>query len=143
MAESLHRLVVGHPRQWRREIDSQMCFREPFHQAIDHADHVVGIDERHLDVELCEFRLAIRAQIFIAKATRHLHVTVVASDHENLFVQLRRLRQRVELAAMHATGDKIVARPLGRAPTKHGRFDIDEIVLGKIIAHVFDERRAQ
>ena len=55
-------------------------------------------DERRLDVDLRELRLAVGAQILVAEAARDLEVAVEAGHHEQLLVDLRRLRQRVELA---------------------------------------------
>ena len=71
---------------------------QPRHQAVDHADDVVGVDERHFQVELRELRLPVGPQVLVAEAAGDLHVAVVAGDHQDLLVELRRLRQRVERA---------------------------------------------
>ena len=57
-----------------------------------------SLDERGLDIELGEFRLAVGAQVFVAEAFGDLEVAVEAGDHQQLLEQLRRLRQREELA---------------------------------------------
>ena len=100
----------------------------------DKVDNIFHIDERHLDVELGEFRLAVGAKVFVAEAARHLNVTVVARDHEKLLIELRRLRQRVERALSNAARNEIVARAFGRALAKNRRFDFEEPVLVEIIA---------
>ena len=84
------------------------------------ADHVVGVDERHLQVELRELRLAVGPQVFVAEAAGDLHVAVVAGDHQDLLVELRRLRQGVERAVVHAAGHQVVAGPFGRAAAEDG-----------------------
>ena len=56
------------------------------------------VDERHLDVDLGELGLAVGAQVLVAEAARDLVVALDAADHEQLLEELRRLRQRVELA---------------------------------------------
>ena len=56
--------------------------------------------KRHLDINLRKLRLAVRAQVLVAKTPDDLEITVEAADHEDLFEKLRRLRQRVEMAVM-------------------------------------------
>ena len=99
---------------------------QPGHQPVDHADDVFGVDERHFHVELRELRLPVGPQVFVAEAAGDLHIAVVAGDHQNLLVELRRLRQRVKRAVMNAAGNEIVAGSLGRAAAEHRRFDVDE-----------------
>jgi hypothetical protein len=79
------------------------------------ADHIVRIDERHLEVQLRKFRLAIGPQILVAKTPSDLDVAVVPSDHHDLFVDLRGLWQGIELAVAYSTGHEIVASALRRA----------------------------
>ena len=82
--------------------------------------------EGHFDVELREFRLAVGAQIFVAKTFHDLEVAVEPANHQDLLEDLRRLRQRVKLAVMHATRNEIIARAFGRRAREHGRFDFEE-----------------
>ena len=91
------------------------------HQPVDDADDVLGVDERHLDVQLGELRLPVGPQVLVAEAAGDLDVAVVAGDHENLLVELRRLRQGVESARLHAAGHQVIAGPLRRAAAEHGR----------------------
>jgi hypothetical protein len=46
--------------------------------------HVVGPRTCHLEVDLAELGLAIRAQVLVAKASRDLVVAVEAADHQEL-----------------------------------------------------------
>ena len=94
--EPLHRLVVGHPRQRQLQFQAEDLLGQPGHQAVDHADDVLGVDERHFHVQLRELRLPVRPQVFVAEAAGHLHVAVVAGHHQDLLVKLRRLRQGVK-----------------------------------------------
>ena len=68
--------------------------RESFHQFHD----PVLCQEGGLDVELGEFGLAVGAQVLIAEAAHDLVVAIEARDHQQLFEDLRRLRQREEFA---------------------------------------------
>ena len=68
--------------------------------------------ERHLDVDLRELGLAIGAQVLVAEALDDLEVAVEPADHQDLLEDLRRLRQRVELARVHAARHEVVARAL-------------------------------
>ena len=101
------------------------------------ADHVVLDDEGHLEVELGELGLAVRAQVLVAKAARDLEVAFEAADHEQLLEELRRLRQRVPRAAREPAGDEEVARALGRGAREHRRLDLEEVAL---VEHAADER---
>ena len=69
--------------------------------------------EGHLEVDLGELGLAVGAEVFVAEAAGDLEVAVEAGDHEDLLEDLRRLRQRVELAGVDAAGDEVVARAFG------------------------------
>ena len=99
--------------------------------------------ERGLDVELREFGLAIGAQILIAKAAHDLIVAVEACDHQQLLEDLRRLRQREELARMRAARHEIVARALRRRLGQHRRLKIDEAVRIEKAAHRARDAMAQ
>ena len=96
------------------------------HHLFDDVEDVFLTREGHLDVELGEFGLAVGAQVFVAETFYDLKIAVEAADHQDLFEDLRRLRQRVELAVMHAAGDEIVARAFGRGAREHRRFDFEE-----------------
>ena len=112
-------------------------------QALDHVDQVVLLDERHLDVELRELGLAVRAQVLVAEAARDLVVALEAGDHQQLLEQLRRLRQRVERALVHAARDEEVARALGRRAGEDRRLDVEEVVRVEVVAHGADHLVAE
>ena len=94
----------------------------PFDDLVDE----VRRRKRHLEVDLREFELAIGALILVAETTRELHVAVHARDHQDLLEDLRRLRQRVELARVHAARHEEVARAFGRRLGEDRRFDFPE-----------------
>jgi hypothetical protein len=135
VAEPLHRLVPGEPRQRQRHVEPEDLAGGPLHEPLDHAHHVVGLDERHLDVELGELGLPVGAEVFVAEALRHLHVAVEAGHHQELLVELRRLRQREERAVVEPARHEVVAGALGRAPAEHRRLDVDEAELVEVVAH--------
>src|SRR5262249_10748235 len=94
-AESLHRLGIAHAPEARRRSGTRLLPErgdQPFAQPHD----VLLRDERGLDVDLRELRLTVDTQIFVAKASRDLKVAVEAGHHEQLLIELRRLRQRIE-----------------------------------------------
>ena len=77
-------------------------------------EDILLLYKRHLHIDLRELRLAIGAEILVAEAAGDLIILVHAADHQHLLENLRRLRQGVELAGMHAAGHKIIARAFGR-----------------------------
>ena len=97
-AVALHRLGVGEPRERRLELDAEHLAPERRDHPLADAEDVLLVDEGHLHVDLRELGLAVGAQVLVAQAARDLEVPVEAGDHEELLVELRRLRQRVELA---------------------------------------------
>ena len=75
------------------------------HDRLDGREHVLLLDEAHLQVELVELAgRTVGARVLVAEAGRDLEVAVEARDHDQLLELLRRLRQGVELARMHARG---------------------------------------
>ena len=114
-------------------------FRQAGHQPVDHADDVLRGDERHFQVQLRELRLPVGPQVLVAKATGDLDIAVVAGDHEDLLVELRRLGQGVEMALHDAAGHQVIAGPFRRAAPQHGGLDLDEPLLVEVVAHGLDD----
>ena len=139
VAKPLHRLVVGHPRQRQLELQAEDLLRQPGHQPVDHADDVLRGDERHFQVQLRELRLPVGPQVLVAEATGDLDIAVVAGDHEDLLVELRRLRQGIEMPLHDAAGHEVIAGPFRRASPQHGGLDLDEPLLVEVVAHRLDD----
>jgi hypothetical protein len=79
---------------------------------------------------------SIGAQVFVAEALDDLKVAIHAGDHQDLLEDLRRLRQCIELARMHATWHQIVARPFRRRFREHWRLDLEEALLVEVSPHL-------
>ena len=105
------------------------------HESFDDGKDGFLLRERHLEVDLREFRLAIGAQVFVAEAADDLEILVHAGDHQDLLEELRRLRERVEIGRMHAAGNQIVARAFGRGAGEERRLDLVEALRGKVFAY--------
>ena len=90
--------------------------------------------EADLEVDLGELGLAVGAEVFVAEAAGDLEVAIEAGDHEDLLEDLRRLRERVEVAGMDAAGDEVVARAFGRGARHEGRFDLEEALRDEVVA---------
>ena len=82
--------------------------------------------EAHLKIDLGEFKLTVGAEILVAEAARDLEVAIESGDHENLFEDLRRLRQGVEFARMNAAWDEKIARALGGGLGEDRRFNLEK-----------------
>ena len=94
----------------------------PFDQRLDFRRG----DERSLDVDLRELRLAVGAQILVAEAAGDLEIFLDAGDLQQLLVLLRRLRQRVERAGVEPRRHEEIARTLRRRVGEDGRLDLEE-----------------
>ncbi len=128
------RLVVAHLRERRREIDADGRERR-LQEALDHAEDGLRPRKAHLQIDLRELGLAVGAQVFVAEAAHDLEILVEARDHEDLLEQLRRLRQRIELARIHAAGHQVVARALGRGARHERRLNFVEALRVEILAN--------
>ena len=104
------------------------------HELLDDAEDRLLLREAHLQIDLRELKLAVGAQILVAEAAGDLKIAVEAGDHEDLLEDLRRLRQRVELAGMHAAGNQKIARALGRGFGQDRRFDLEKALLAQAFA---------
>ncbi len=100
---------------------------------------VVLLDEAHLQVELRELRLPVRAQVLVAVAAGDLEVALESGHHQQLLELLRRLRQGVEAARVDAAGHQVVARTLRRRVGQHGRLDLDELAVRQELSDVGDD----
>ena len=127
----------------RPALGHRLALGEFLEHAGDHRlhrrKHILLRDEAHLDVELVEFRQAVRAGVLVTEARRDLEVAVEARHHEQLLVLLRGLRQRVELAGMDAAGHQEVARALRRRGREDRRLEFKEPLLFHALAHGIDD----
>ena len=141
-----HRLGVGDARPRRRR--HRLAAGEFLEHAADHRlhrrQHVVLLDEAHLDVELVELaRQAVGARVLVAETRRDLEIAVEARHHQQLLVLLRRLRQRVELAGMDARRHEEVARAFRARGGQDRRLELEEALALHPTAHRIDDPAAQ
>src|ERR1019366_5843990 len=104
-------------------------------EAFDHAENRLRSRKADLQIDLRELGLAVGAQVFVAKAAHDLKVFVEARNHQDLFEELRRLRQRVELARINAAGHQVVARAFGGGARHEGRLDLVEALRVQMVAN--------
>ena len=91
-----------------------------------HPEDIVGVHEGRLDIDLSELGLPVRPQILIPEAPRDLKIAIEACRHTELFIDLRTLRQGVELAVMQTARHQIVAGTLGSGLGQNRSLDFDE-----------------
>src|SRR6185437_2976482 len=126
--------VIRNPgeRCGKRNPRSRKRSREKF---LHYSEHVLLPWEAHLQIHLGELELAVGPQVFIAEAARDLEVAIEPADHQNLFENLRRLRQSIELARMHAAGYQEIARALGGRFAENGCFNLDKSLVAQALAN--------
>ena len=125
--EALQRFAVRQP--WIGAPDGPAGGAEHFlHKPLHERVQRLRIRKRHLDVDLRELRLAVGAQILVAETLGDLEIAVVARDHEELLVDLRRLRQRVEASRVDPRGNQVLARSFRRAARQDGCLDLQKAV---------------
>ena len=126
-------LVIGHARKGRGDL-LPGSLKGGLEEALGHAEDRLLRGEADLQVDLRELRLAVGAEVLVAEAACDLEVAVEAADHQNLLEDLRRLRQRVEVAGMYAAGDEVIARALRRGARHERRLDLQEALAGELRA---------
>ena len=124
--EAAIRLLVGHPRERRRDLDAEALAPDRDERPLDEPEELVAVREGHLDVELGDLLHPVGAEILVPEADRDLVVAVEARDHRQLLEDLRALRQREEPAPLQAARDDEVARALGCRLEEDRRLDVEE-----------------
>ena len=59
---------------------------------LEDRQYILLLDEAHLAVDLCEFRLTVCTKVFVTEALDDLEVAIEATHHQELLEGLRRLR---------------------------------------------------
>ena len=88
-AVAVQRLLEGEAFEWRRHVQVQRDFPDALEQPLNQVINVLAFNERHLDVNLRELRLAVGPQILVAVAARELEIFFDAGHHEDLLELLR------------------------------------------------------
>ena len=104
------------------------------YEALQALEDIVDVNEGHFEVDLCEFRLTVSAEILVAEAARELDISVHACDHQQLLVHLRGLGQGVELAVVDTGRNDVVTRALGGGLDHHRGFDLGGAVCVEVLA---------
>ena len=129
-SESLHRIMMREALKWRRNAVASLR-PEVDQYPLDDRQHIVLADERRLEIDLGELRLTIGAKILVAETARNLEIAVEAGHHQQLLVDLWRLRQRVELAGVHTTGHEVIAGTFGCGLGEDRRLDLEKAKIGE------------
>ena len=79
---------MGDATDGSRHVNVEHLFPDVREAAFDHVQDVVLADERHLQVQLGELRLAIGALVLVAIAANDLEVAIHPGHHQQLLVEL-------------------------------------------------------
>ena len=142
-AVTVHRLVVGEAGKGEGDVDAVGLANDGGEHLLGHREEIFLGDEGGFDVELGEFRLAVGAEVLVAKTAGDLEVTFDTADHEELFVLLRGLGEGVEAAGGEAGGNEEVAGAFGGALREDGGFDFEEAFAVHEVADGFDNAMAE
>ena len=117
--------------------------REVNHEPLHPLQDILRSDEGSLDVDLGEFGLAVGPQILVAEAARDLEVAVETGRHEDLLVDLRALRERVELPRMQTAGHQEVAGALRHGLGQDRGLDLEKAQPVQVVAGLQHDPVAQ
>src|SRR4030042_6147297 len=107
------------------------------HQTFHRSLNIFHGDKRHLHIDLGKFRLSIRAEVLVPETTDNLKVPVKSRDHQDLFKNLRGLRQGVKMTGIYSARNQIISRPLGSALGVHGGLSLYKSARVKVVSHPF------
>ncbi len=127
-------IFIGQARERQLDVDIQDFLERALHVALDQTQDVFHLDEGHLEVDLGELRLAVRAKVFVAEAAGDLHVAVKTGDHGELLVELGALGQRVEFTVVEAARNEEVPGAFRCGLDEHRGLDLDEPVLIEVVS---------
>ena len=116
---------MGDARKGSFNLESGL-FKYPNQQRFDDLKNAVLLRKTHLQIDLSEFRLTVSAQVFVAEAAHNLEILFIASNHQKLFENLRRLRQGVKLTRVDAARHQKIASPFGSGLGHKGRFNFQK-----------------
>ena len=140
---TLHGLVPGHAQELLRDFPVQGLIKNLTHHAFHHGQDGLLVDEGHLNIQLGKLRLAVSTQILIAEAADNLEILLHAGEHQNLLVNLRRLRQGIELARIQAARHQKVTGTLRGGLAEHRSLNLQKAVPVKVITHNLGNAMAQ
>jgi hypothetical protein len=108
-----HRVVEVDARERARRRRAPDGLEGADDGGLHHVEHLLLLDECHLEVQLAELELPVGAQILVAPARRDLVVAVDLADHQQLLEELRRLREARRTSRLHRTGVRKSRAPSG------------------------------
>ena len=132
---AVHGVGKAHGREGIGQVDVQHLLEDGADHRLEDAPDLLLVQERGLAVDLGEFGLAVGTQVLVPEALDDLVIAIEAGHHQQLLEQLRRLRQRKELAIVHPRRHQVIACAFGRRAGQHRRLDIDEAEVVQITAH--------
>ncbi len=103
-------------------------FGKPFKRIED----VFLLHECHFAVYLGELRLAVGAQVFVAKAPHNLKIPVVTGNHQQLLESLRRLREGIKFSRIHAAWHNEIACTFGGGLDEVRRFNFQKFLFVQV-----------
>ena len=131
----------GHDREIA-QVDAFNLQPQLTHHRFHDLTHLRRGHKGGFHVDLGKFRLTVGTQVFIAEAFDDLIIAVEAGHHQQLFEQLRRLRQRVEFAFVHAGRHEVIAGAFRGGFSQHRGFDVEEAMVVHKAAHKAGNFRA-
>ena len=104
----LHALLPGQTGKVFRQFNLFQFPEDAAHQLFNDRKDIIFLYEAHLDINLGKLRLTVGTQIFIPETSGNLEVPFHSCNHQQLLVDLRRLRQRPETAVVDSGRNQIV-----------------------------------
>ena len=131
-----HGFFISHGAEMTfAEVETNRLFENIFNKTLDRISYVFYFfDETHFDIYLSKFGLTVRPQVLVSETFCDLVISVIARNHQKLFIKLRRLRKGVKTALVHSRRNEIISCALGSGTTEHRRFYLHKAVVVEIIS---------
>ena len=133
--ETFHSFCISHSGQRQLDVNVHQVFEYLLHHSFVDVHDIFDIYEGQFHVNLCKFRLSVCSQVFVTEAFCDLVVSVHTGYHQELFVQLRGLRQTIEVTGVYTGRYQIVSCAFGCGFTQDRCFDFQEVFLIQEVSH--------
>ena len=133
--KALHCLCIGHSGQGQLDIYVHQILEYLLHHSFVDIHDIFDFHEGQLHVHLCKFGLSVRTQILVTEAFRNLIVSVHTGNHQKLLIQLRGLRQTIEIAGVYAGRYEIVSCAFGCGFAQNRSFNLQKALFIQEVSH--------
>ena len=131
--ESSHALMPWNADKMVFKINVLDALEDSLHQTFNSRKDGFFITEGHFNIDLGEFRLAVRSEVFITETSGNLEILLHAGNHQQLLEDLRGLGQGPESAVVDTGRHKVVTGAFRSGSGQNRGLDFDKAVFIEVL----------